>query len=206
MHDPLNNLLVIFRWLIELMALFQNDCHCHHACNRSNRIFLRLRLQILHFLFLLLLPLLFGFQVLQGCLLALLELTFELRFAGKLLFLVFIQLVRFVLGFLLELLNLPELLLDILDPLIEALFVLAVRVLQLRVKIDFYRSLLLFASVFCSVFFTLVSALHFFTRISIIIKSREYIFKLQRSKIRCSKFQTTIYRDLNNQIIIHILN
>lgn len=71
----------------------------------------------------------FGLKILNSLSPHLIQLCFEFRLACKLLFLGIIGLVFFVLHLLLEFLNLPELLLCILDPLEQGLLVFGLWVL-----------------------------------------------------------------------------
>lgn len=153
------------------MAFLQNSCHAQYASHRPDCILLRNDLHFLQFLLLLLFIISFSLKVHDGLCPHLIQLCFEFGPAGKLLFLGIIGLVLLVLHLLLEFLNLPELLLCILDSFEQCILEFGFGVRQFDIGIGTCWLLVLF-SVFCGVFFSLVSsALHFL---------RESLLKLQK--------------------------
>ena len=153
------------------MAFLQNSRHTQYASDLPDSLFLRTRLQLLDLLLLFLIMVSFGLKIHHSLSSDLIQLCFEFRLAGKLLFLGIIGLVLLVLHLLLEFLDLPELLLCVLDSFEQSVLEFGVGVLQFDIGIGTCRLLVLF-SVFCGVFFSLVSsALHFL---------RESLLKLQK--------------------------
>ena len=153
------------------MAFLQNSRHAQYASHLPDSLFLRTHLQFLQFLLLLLFMIFFGLEIHHGLSPHLIQLCFKFGLAGKLLFLGIIGLVLLVLHLLLEFLYLSKLLLCVLDSFEQSVLEFGVGVLQFDIGIGTCRLLVLF-SVFCGVFFSLVSsALHF---------SREFLLKLQK--------------------------
>lgn len=124
--DALGHLFCIFA---EGMAFLQNCRQTNNASHRLDCLLFRITLQTLHLLLVLLLLLLFGLQIHDGLPPDFNELCFQFGLGRELLLLGIIGHVLLVLHLLLEFLNLPELLLRVLDSFEQKLFILAVWVL-----------------------------------------------------------------------------